>query len=75
MRQSIRKFAFRQSELLNSIGTAHLEQEIQKRVVGMSRQMQVSIQEESGIKSSLDEQAVKSYIEEVLKEVKKDRNT
>lgn len=71
LRQSIRKFALRQSELLNSIGTSHMEQEIQKRVVIMSRKLQDSMQEQTGIETSLDEQEIKSYLQEVLQELKK----
>jgi hypothetical protein len=75
LRQSIRKFALRQSELLDSIGTSHMEQEIQKRVVVMSKQMQETMQEQSGIQTSLNDQDIKKYLQEVLQELKKTENT
>jgi hypothetical protein len=75
LRQSIRKFALRQSELLDSIGTSHMEQEIQKRVVVMSKQMQEIMQEQSGIQTSLNDQDIKKYLQEVLQELKKTENT
>src|SRR5207244_8968899 len=71
LRQSIRNFAIKDSRLLDSIGTAHMEQEIQKRVLELTRQNQDKIEEETGIQSSLTEDDIKQYLEQVIKEVKK----
>jgi hypothetical protein len=73
LRQSIRNFAIKDSRLLDSIGTAHMEQEIQKRVLELTKQNQDRMAEESGIQSSLTEEDMKEYLQQVIEEVKKDR--
>jgi hypothetical protein len=71
LRQSIRNFARKESRLLDSIGTAHMEQEIEKRVIALTKQNQDRIEEETGIQSSLTEDDIKQYLEQAIKEVKK----
>lgn len=73
LRQSIRNFAIKDSKLLDSIGTAHMEQEIQKRVLELTRRNQDRMAEESGIHSSLTEEDMKEYLQQVIEEVKKDK--
>lgn len=71
LRQSIRKLAVKESKLLDSIGSAQMEQQIQKRVVDMMRQNQDRLSNETGVESSLSEDEVKQYLHEVIEEVKK----
>jgi hypothetical protein len=71
LRRSIRKFAIEESKLLDSIGTSHMEQEIQDRVNTMTKQVQDRMLEESGLDTSLSEKEVRSYLEQVLQELKK----
>lgn len=71
LRQSIRNFARKESRLLDSIGTAHMEQEIEKRVMALTKQNQERMAEETGIESSLSEDEIKLYVEQIIKEVKK----
>jgi len=73
LRQSIRQFAINEPKLLDSIGTAYMEQEIQKRVLALTRNTQRSLEEETGIQSSLTDDDVKEYLEQVIEEVKKER--
>jgi hypothetical protein len=73
LRQSIRKYALTESKLLDSIGTAQLEQEIQRRVITMTREHQHIIEEEIGIQSSLNEDDIKQYVVEVLKTIKRNK--
>ena len=70
LRQSIRNFAIKESKLLDSIGTAQMEQEIQKRVVTVTKQNKDRMEEQTGIEASLSEQEVKQYLDLVLKELK-----
>jgi hypothetical protein len=70
LRRSIRKYALKESKLLDSIGTAQLEQEIQRRVITMTREHQDTIKEEIGIQSPLNEEDIKQYVDEVLKAIK-----
>jgi hypothetical protein len=50
-----------------------MEQEIQRRVLTLTRQNQDKMTEETGIQSSLTEEDMKEYLEQVLDEVKKRR--
>jgi len=70
LRQSIRNLAIKESKLLDSIGTAHMEQEIQKRVLEFTKRTQDMMAEETGIKSSMTEDDIKQYLEQVVREVK-----
>jgi hypothetical protein len=71
LRQSIRTIAIKESKLLDSIGMAQMEQQIQKKVIEFTKQNQDRIDEETGIQSSLTEDDIKQYLEQVIKEVKK----
>jgi len=74
LRQHIRKFAEKESRLLDSIGTAQMEQEIQQMVIKFTKQNQDKMAEKSGVYSSLTEDDVKVYLEQVIKEVRKNHN-
>ncbi len=74
LRQSIRNFAI-ESKLLDSIGMDHMEQEIQKRVLAYTKQNQDRMAEETGIQSSLTEEDMREYLQQVIEEVKKERRT
>jgi hypothetical protein len=71
LHQSIRSFAVKESKLLDSIGIAPMEEEIQKRVLELTKQNQDSMVEEFGIQSSLTEEDMKQYLQEVINEVQK----
>lgn len=73
LRQSIRNFALKESKLLDSIGTAQMEQEIERRVMTLTRENQERMAEESGIQTSLTDQDMRQYLEQVIDEVKKDK--
>jgi hypothetical protein len=73
LRRSIRNFAIKESKLLDSIGSAQMEQEIQKRVITLTKQNKDVLEEQTGIESSLSEQDVKQYLDLVLKELKGDQ--
>jgi two-component sensor histidine kinase len=71
LRQAIKKFAANQSKLLDSIGSAEMENEIQGRVIALTKRHKDLLEEETGVQSSLTEDDVKQYLEVVLKEIKK----
>jgi hypothetical protein len=73
LRQSIRNTVTKESRLLDSIGMAHMEQEIQKKIVEFTKQNQHRMAEETGIQSSLTEEDMKEYLDQVIREVKKAR--
>lgn len=63
----------KESRLLDSIGTAQMEQEIQKKIIDFTKRNQDRMAEETGIQSSLTEEDMKAYLQQVIEEVKKDR--
>jgi hypothetical protein len=69
LRQSIRKFAIKQSSLLDSIGVAQMEHDIQKEVITMTEKNKQRIAEETGVQSSLNEDDIKQYLNKVIEEV------
>lgn len=73
LRQSIRTVAMKETSLLDSIGVAQMEQQIENRVIAIAKQSKDIMTEDSGIHSSLTEEDMKQYLEEVLKEVGKKR--
>lgn len=76
LRSSIRKLAKENSNLLGTIGTAQMEQEIQKTVNSMKdvvQEQEMELEEQSGIEANLEEDEMKKYLEEVMQEVGKAR--
>ena len=69
LRQSIRKIAINESKLLDSIGSAQMEQ----RVIASTKAAQNRMTDESGIETSLTEEDVKQYMEIMLKEIKNEK--
>jgi hypothetical protein len=72
LRKSIKKLATENSNLLSSIGTAQMEQEIRKTVnsmKGIVQEQEKKLQEQSGIEANLEEDEMKNYLEEVMQEV------
>lgn len=75
LRQSIRKEAFKESQqFLDVIGTAEMELEVQKRVLEFSKNAKDLMENETGISTSIDDEDVKRYLNEVLVELKGKRN-
>jgi hypothetical protein len=70
LRQSLRSFAIRESKFLETIGTAHMEQEIQKKVLEFTRRNHDKMAEETGIQSSFSEEDVKEYLQQVIRSKK-----
>ena len=70
LRQSIRTIAIKESSLLDSIGMAQMEQQIQRKVVEFTKRNQDRMAEETGIQSAMTEDDMKQYLEQVIREVK-----
>lgn len=65
------KEALKESQqFLDAIATAEMEQEIQKRVVKFSKKAKVLMEDETGISTSIDEDDIKRYLDEVIIELK-----
>jgi hypothetical protein len=70
LRQSIRKSASEECLLLDSIGKAQVEQEIERKVVMLAKSQETSMADESGVRPSLKEEDMKSYVEKVMEEIR-----
>jgi len=75
LRQSIRKLAKSESKLLDNISTAQIEQDIQSRVIKMTKENQDIMLSETGVQTSLTDEDVKQYLHEVLTEINKTKKT
>jgi signal transduction histidine kinase len=69
LRQTIRQSAVEEAKLLVSIGSAQMEQEIQRKVLYVAKQQEESLTEETGIHASLTENDMRSYLSKVLEEI------
>lgn len=74
LRQSIRESAIKELELLDRIGMAHMQQQLEKRVINIVKAQQDKIIEQTGIQTSLTEDEMKSYLNQVLAEIEKSNN-
>ncbi len=58
-----------QSKLLDSIGTAQMERELQTSVFAIAEKTSAEMKENSGIETSLSENDIRDYMSLVVKEL------
>jgi hypothetical protein len=73
LRQTIRKSAIEELKLLDSIGSADMELQIQKKVMTVTKALLENTIEKSGVQPSITENDMKQYLWQVLSEVKKQK--
>lgn len=74
LRQSIKASTLQQSsKLLDSIGTAQMIKEIEDNMMKMTQHNASILTEQSGVEPSLTDNEIKSYLEQVIREIKKGR--
>jgi hypothetical protein len=73
LRQSIRKLAVQESKLIDNIGRANFEQQIEKKVLSATKAQQNVMKNETGIETSLTQEEVKEYLERLLDEIDKEK--
>jgi hypothetical protein len=71
IRQTIKKSVMEQSKLLHSIGTAEMENEVQKQVLATARKTSDSMTDKTGVEASMNEDDMKAYVQLVIKELSK----
>jgi hypothetical protein len=74
LRQSIRKSLNDQPNLLASIGNAQMEQEIIKKVMSTANDNSKRMRDQSGVESSLEEQDVKQYLNQIMIEIERSKS-
>jgi hypothetical protein len=71
LRLSIRKSLDEQAKFLHSVGSAHMEQEIQSTVMKIAKKHSDVLTEKTGVESSMTESDIKEYMTMVLNEIHK----
>jgi hypothetical protein len=74
LRRSIKDSAQQQLKLLDSIGTAEMEDRLEKKVLELTKSNAENLMQQSGIGPSLSLSEAKQYLYEVLDEVKDRKN-
>ena len=74
LRATIRRFAEDQLGLLHNIGSAELRVKLENRMRDVLTKNQATMLHETGVESSLSEQDAKQYLNEILKELGKQKN-
>jgi hypothetical protein len=73
VRKSIRRSVTEQSRLLDSIGSAQMERELQTRVLTVAKKASDIMAKETGVEASMTEDDMKEYMQVVLKELQSKR--
>ena len=73
LRRTIRNSVQQQSSLLDKIGTAQMQQEIENSVLSTIKSQAENLRTETGIDTSLDEDEIKEYMNEVIAEILPER--
>ena len=60
-------------DLLGKIGSAEMELSLRRRIVGLTKDMEQKLFEQTGIESSLSEEEVINYVTIAIREAKKAR--
>ena len=71
LRRSIRHVARTQSKLFDSMVTAEIEKEIERRVMEVIKKQSVEMENETGVQPSLNDQEIHKYLKQVIREVKR----
>jgi hypothetical protein len=69
LRREIRHLAIRESKMLDGIGLAQIEDELRRRVVHIAKIKKTDLSKEE-IPSTLNEEDVNQYLDDVIKEIK-----
>ena len=73
IRKLIRKSVPEELRLLDRIGTAQMQKEIESKVIYFAKRETTDLIEDSGIEPSLSDSDVQGYLKQVLDEVKRER--
>jgi hypothetical protein len=73
LRQTIRQSLLDQSKLLDNIGMADINRELEKQTEDMIKKHYETMKKETGIESSISDVEAKNYLEEVMVEIQKSK--
>jgi hypothetical protein len=66
LRQSIRKYVIKESQLIDSIATAQMEKETTDKVIQIVKDNAVEMEKETGVVTSLQEADFRYYLREAV---------
>jgi hypothetical protein len=73
VRKSIKKSVLEQSKLLDSIGSAEMEREVQTHVLTVAKKASDIMAKETGVEAPMTEDDMKDYMQVVMKELQNKR--
>ena len=73
LRQFIRKNTMNEPKLLESMGSAQLQKEIEDRVIGVAKNASKLMVDQTGVQSSLSDDDMKYYLHEVINEIERQK--
>jgi hypothetical protein len=71
LRRSIRRVARAQSKLFDSMVTAEIEKEIEKKVMEVIKIQSFEMENETGVQPSLNDPEIQDYLKQVIREIKR----
>jgi Tfp pilus assembly PilM family ATPase len=57
--------------MLHRLGSTQMQQEIQKRVVKLSREQEEVLKEQTGVEQHLTDDEITQYVKDVMKEIQR----
>ena len=74
LRKSIRDLAVEEIKFLHNIGTAQMEKALLTKVLSVTKKNKESLTNETGVDSSMTEENMKEYLDQVLREIKSSKS-
>ncbi len=71
LRKSLNKLAMEEADLLRSLGTTRMKEELQKKVAKISKEQAEQLRDQTGIEHKVSDEEMKQYTDEVMKELQK----
>lgn len=73
LRRSIRNSVERQFNLLDNIGMAEVQKEMERRVITLTKDLSAEIEHQTGVQPSLEGNELKDYVAQVIEETRSSR--
>jgi hypothetical protein len=71
LRKSVQKLSIEEANMLYRLGSTQMQQEIQKRVVKLSREQEDVLKEQTGVEQHLTDDEIKQYVKDVMEEIQR----
>jgi hypothetical protein len=62
--------AMKEANLIGKLGTAHRIQEMEKKVIGISKEKMNALRDSTGIEHGISDENIKNHLHEIVKEMK-----